>query len=126
VAKSDPGGLRIDKARQNDTIPLRPNIFARVVLENRSVRSDDATSDPQRVGQPDGHPPVGAFLGVPLRIQDRPIGMIGVANRPEPYDDEHEQHSPAEPEPPAYWPTSGQTKTLSHIKAAEGFRLTAW
>jgi signal transduction histidine kinase len=72
-------------------IPLRPSIFARVVLENRPVRSDDAMTDPMRVGQPRGHPPVRAFLGVPLLVRDQPIGMIGVANRPTPYDDEHEQ-----------------------------------
>lgn len=71
-------------------IPLRPNIFARVVLENRSVLSADAASDPQRVGQPRGHPPVHTFLGVPLRIREMPIGMIGVANRLTPYEDEHE------------------------------------
>ena len=75
----------------NRLIPLRPNIFARVVLENRPICSDNAMSDPHRVGQPSGHPPVGTFLGVPLRIRDEPIGMIGVANRSEPYDDEHEQ-----------------------------------
>jgi len=77
--------------KENHLIPLRPNIFARVVLENRSVRSDDASTDPDRVGQPRGHPPVGTFLGVPLRIRDEPIGMIGVANRLEPYGDDHEQ-----------------------------------
>jgi signal transduction histidine kinase len=71
-------------------IPLRPNIFARVVLENCSVRSEDAMSDPRRIGQPKGHPPVHTFLGVPLRIREAPIGMIGVANRATPYDDEHE------------------------------------
>ncbi|MEM7111705.1 MAG: GAF domain-containing sensor histidine kinase [Chloroflexota bacterium] len=75
----------------NHLIPLRPNLFARAVLENRPVRSMDATADPQRVGQPMGHPPVHAFLGVPLRIRNKPIGMIGVANRQEPYLDEHEQ-----------------------------------
>jgi two-component system sensor histidine kinase DegS len=77
--------------QHNHLIPLRPNIFARAVLENRPVRSEDATLDPRRLGQPEGHPPVVTFLGVPLRIQDVPIGMIGVANRPQPYDDEHEQ-----------------------------------
>ena len=77
--------------RENHLIPLRPNIFARAVLENRSVRSDDAAADPTRLGQPRGHPPVGTFLGVPLRIRDKPIGMIGVANRSEPYGDDHEQ-----------------------------------
>jgi signal transduction histidine kinase len=75
----------------NHLIPLRPNIFARVVLENGPVRTDDAMTDPMRVGQPKGHPSVRTFLGVPLRMQNRPIGMIGVANRPHKYDDEHEQ-----------------------------------
>lgn len=72
-------------------IPLRPNIFASVVIENRSLRSVDATVDHRRVGQPGGHPPVRTFLGVPLRHRDKPIGMIGVANRSEAYeeDDEH-------------------------------------
>ena len=72
-------------------IPLRPSVFARVVLENHPIRSDDAMTDPRRVGQPRGHPPVRAFLGVPLLVRDEPIGMIGVANRPAPYDDGHEQ-----------------------------------
>lgn len=72
-------------------IPLRPNLFANAILENRSIRTADAMTAPQRVGQPAQHPPVHAFLGVPLRIRDQPIGMIGVANRPEPYGDEHEQ-----------------------------------
>jgi signal transduction histidine kinase len=71
-------------------IPLRPNIFANVVLENHPVSTDDALVDPRRVGQPRGHPPVKTFLGVPLRIREVPIGMIGVANRSLPYDIEHE------------------------------------
>lgn len=77
--------------KHNHLIPLRPNLFARAVLENRAVRTHDAMTDPKRVGQPKGHPPVGTFLGVPLRIRNKPIGMIGLANRPEPYGDEHEQ-----------------------------------
>ncbi|MBZ0287237.1 MAG: GAF domain-containing protein, partial [Anaerolineae bacterium] len=72
-------------------IPLRPNLFARVVLDNEPVRSDNAQADPRRVGQPRGHPGVKTFLGVPLRIRETPIGMIGVANRKLSYDVEHEQ-----------------------------------
>jgi signal transduction histidine kinase len=72
-------------------IPLRPSLFARVVLENHPIRSDDALTDPARIGQPRGHPHVRAFLGVPLLVRDRPIGMIGVANRPTPYSNDHEQ-----------------------------------
>ena len=71
-------------------IPLRPNLFSRVVLENEPLRTDNAQTDPRRVGQPHGHPGVKSFLGVPLRIRETPIGMIGVANRKLPYELEHE------------------------------------
>ncbi len=80
-----------DFFRRHRLIPLRPNVFANAVLENRPVRSADARSDPVRVGQPSGHPEVRTFLGVPLRLSDEPIGMIGLANRPEPYEDSHER-----------------------------------
>jgi signal transduction histidine kinase len=76
---------------EHHRFPVRYNIFARAVLENRPVRSDDATTDPLRVGQPQGHPPVRTFLGVPLRVRNNPIGMIGVANRATVYEDDHEQ-----------------------------------
>ena len=77
--------------QQHGRIPLHPNIFARTVLENRPVRSEDVMADPNRVSQPAGHPGVNTFLGVPLRIHDAPIGMIGLANRAEPYGLDHEQ-----------------------------------
>ncbi|MDX1449100.1 MAG: GAF domain-containing protein, partial [Acidimicrobiia bacterium] len=80
-----------DFFQRHRLIPLRPNVFANAVLENRPVRSEDATADPRKVGQPAGHPLVTTFLGVPLRLNDEPIGMIGVANRPEPYTDDHER-----------------------------------
>lgn len=75
---------------ESHVIPLRPNLFAQVVLENRPVRSEDAMEDPLRVGQPRGHPPVHTFLGVPLKVGEKPFGMIGVANRPSFYADDHE------------------------------------
>jgi signal transduction histidine kinase len=76
---------------EHRVIPLKPNIFNTVVLENRPVRTSDAAADPNRVGQPSGHPPVGAFMGVPLRLDGEPIGMIGLANRAAPYEDAHER-----------------------------------
>ncbi len=72
-------------------IPLRRNIFGNTILENRPVRSQDALNDPARVGQPPGHPTVRAFLGVPLRVRERTIGMIGAANKNTEYTDEDEQ-----------------------------------
>lgn len=72
-------------------IPLRPNLFSGVVLDNEPIRVENAFTDPRRVGQPSGHPGVKTFLGVPLRIRETPIGMIGVANRELSYELDHEQ-----------------------------------
>ena len=72
-------------------IPLRPNLFSRVIIEDRPVRTQDAATAPHRVGQPAGHPLVRTFLGVPLRLDGRPIGMVGLANRASCYEDEHER-----------------------------------
>lgn len=77
--------------QENRFIPLRPNIFSYVILNNKPIRTADARVDPRKVGQPTDHPPVQTFLGVPLRIDDKANGMIGVANRPTPYAPEHEQ-----------------------------------
>ncbi len=77
--------------QENRFIPLRPNIFSYVILNNKPIRTADARVDPRKVGQPTDHPPVQTFLGVPLRIDDKANGMIGVANRPSPYAPEHEQ-----------------------------------
>jgi signal transduction histidine kinase len=72
-------------------IPLRRNLFGNTILENRPVRSQDALNDPARMGQPSGHPTVRAFLGVPLRVREQTIGMIGAANKDTEYTDEDEQ-----------------------------------
>ena len=77
--------------QDNRFIPLRPNIFSYVILNNKPIRTADARTDPRKVGQPTDHPPVQTFLGVPLRINNKTNGMIGVANRPTSYEEEHEQ-----------------------------------
>jgi signal transduction histidine kinase len=62
-------------------IPVRPSVFGVVITNQRSKISNDVAHDPDRVGQPRGHPPVRTFMGVPLQVGDKVIGMIGVANK---------------------------------------------
>ena len=62
-------------------IPVRPSVFGVVITEGRSNISNDVLHDPRRAGQPKGHPPVRTFLGVPLQVGEKVIGMIGVANK---------------------------------------------
>jgi signal transduction histidine kinase len=65
---------------------LRSSVAGVVIREERSYLANDVEADPHSVGQPDGHPPIRRFLGVPLRLGDAVIGMIGVANKPGGYD----------------------------------------
>jgi signal transduction histidine kinase len=62
-------------------IPIRPSLFSEVVKEGRAVISDGVPTDPRRVGQPPGHPSTRTYLGVPLKVGEQIIGMIGVANK---------------------------------------------
>src|ERR1700716_1936220 len=62
-------------------IPVRPSVFGVVITDGRSNVSNDVLHDPDRVGQPRGHPPVRTFMGVPLQVGEQVIGMIGVANK---------------------------------------------
>jgi signal transduction histidine kinase len=72
-------------------IPVRPSVFGVVIVNGRSRISNDVRRDPLRVGQPRGHPPVRTFMGVPLQIGERVIGMIGVANKPDGYTPDEER-----------------------------------
>src|SRR6267143_546300 len=72
-------------------IPVRPSVFGVVITNQHSKLSNDVLHDPDRVGQPRGHPPVRTFLGVPLQVGERVIGMIGVANKPSGYTEDEER-----------------------------------
>ena len=69
---------------------LRSSVVGITIREQRSNISNDVAHDPHSVGVPQGHPPVRTFLGVPLLVGTKMIGMIGVANKAEGYgrDDE--------------------------------------
>jgi len=70
---------------------LRLSVFGIVLIENRPYLSNDVENDPMSVGQPPGHPPVHAFLGVPLRVGATLIGVLGVANKPGGYGSDDER-----------------------------------
>ncbi len=63
-------------------------LFGRCLATAEPVIANDAPQDDRRGGVPEGHPPLNAFLGIPLHHGDTFIGMLGIANRPEGYDEE--------------------------------------
>ena len=56
-------------------------IHGRVLIDGKGFFTNDPQHHPDRVGLPEGHPPLNAFLGVPLKHDGKTIGMIAVANR---------------------------------------------
>lgn len=62
------------------------NLFGRVITGGKPVISNDPGNDPRAGGTPEGHPPLKSFLGLPFYHHDRLIGMVGLANRKEGYD----------------------------------------
>lgn len=62
-------------------------LFGRCLETAEIVIANVAAQDDRAGGIPEGHPPLNSFLGVPLQHGGALIGMLGVANRPEGYND---------------------------------------
>jgi diguanylate cyclase (GGDEF)-like protein/PAS domain S-box-containing protein len=60
---------------------------AAAVVTGEVVIANDPASHPRSKGLPEGHPPLNAFLGIPLKRGETVIGTIGLANRKGGYDD---------------------------------------
>ena len=62
-------------------------LFGHVLRSGELLISNNPGTDPRRGGLPDGHPVLNAFLGLPLHVDNQLVGMIGLANRPDGYDE---------------------------------------
>lgn len=62
-------------------------LFGAVLRTGKAVIANDPAHDPRQGGLPEGHPPLNAFLGVPIYYGDTLVGMACLANRPGGYDD---------------------------------------
>jgi PAS domain S-box-containing protein len=57
-------------------------LFGAVMTSGLPVIANDPSTDPRRGGLPEGHPPLRAYLGLPIHHGQQMIGMVGIANRP--------------------------------------------
>ena len=90
IAISDPGWAACKMPDGKTTRLIRNmklrGIWARVLKDERSLIVNEPASHPDRVGPPEGHPPLTAFLGVPLKQAGRTFGIIALANKELGYD----------------------------------------
>ncbi len=57
------------------------NILGKPMVTGEVIVSNDLETDPRRGGLPGGHPPISAYIGIPVFSGDKQIGLIGLANR---------------------------------------------
>lgn len=62
-------------------------LIGAILTGDGPVIANDADRDPRRGGLPDGHPPLTAFLGIPIHHGTERVAMLGIANRPGGYDE---------------------------------------
>ena len=58
------------------------NLLGHVITQREPIIANSRASDPRSGALPPGHPPVDAFLGVPIFKGHEAVGLIAVANRP--------------------------------------------
>jgi PAS domain S-box-containing protein len=71
-------------------MPVR-GIRASVIQSGKPLTINDTTSHPDPIQLPAGHPPIHRLLCVPLKIGEKAIGLIALANKPLDYSLEDEQ-----------------------------------
>lgn len=62
-------------------------LFGATLISGRTVISNDPSNDNRSGGLPEGHPELRAYAGIPLYVNSEFIGMVGLANRKEGYDE---------------------------------------
>ena len=62
-----------------------------VLRDGESRIVNEPASHPDSIGTPEGHPPITSFLGVPLKMSGKTIGMIGLGNKASGYDQDDQE-----------------------------------
>ena len=85
IALSDPGWENCKMPNSVAVVMIKNmkirGLWGRVITAGKSLVVNQPSSHPDRVGLPEGHPPITAFLGVPLEHAGGTIGMISLANK---------------------------------------------
>lgn len=77
------------EARQAGTLDMHAldNVFGQVITRNQMVLSNQPVEHPVRPN-PSRQAELKNFLGMPIRFDNRVLGMIGLGNRPEGFDEQ--------------------------------------
>ncbi|MCW2811298.1 MAG: Signal transduction histidine kinase [Friedmanniella sp.] len=64
-------------------LPKGKGLLGALIQDPRPIRLPVLGQDPRSSGFPEGHPPMSAFLGVPVRVREETFGNLYLANGPD-------------------------------------------
>lgn len=73
-------GLSLEEAMGMATFPQGLGLLGVLYKKTNSIRIPNIADDPRSVGFPEGHPPMGPFLGVPVLARDEVLGNLYLTN----------------------------------------------
>ncbi|GAB1817987.1 sensor histidine kinase [Herbidospora sp. RD11066] len=71
-----PVGLTEEEISRIEHWPHGLGLLGQLIKEPQPLRTARIADHPESYGFPDGHPPMGSFLGVPLRVRDEVFGNL--------------------------------------------------
>jgi signal transduction histidine kinase len=71
-----PVGLEEAEIRKIDHWPQGRGLLGLLIRDPRPLRLADIAQHVESSGFPEGHPPMGSFLGVPVRVRDQVLGNL--------------------------------------------------
>lgn len=73
-------GMPDDTAARIGHLPEGHGLLGAVIDRAEPIRLEHLSEDPRSAGFPDHHPPMDAFLGVPIRVRDEVFGNLYLTN----------------------------------------------
>ncbi len=73
-------GMDDESVERIGHLPVGKGILGELRERTELLRLDDLTQHPASAGFPDGHPPMRAFLGIPIQIREQVFGSLYVAD----------------------------------------------
>lgn len=73
-------GISSEEALKISHYPRGYGLLGAIFEEKETIRIPNIAEDPRSVGFPEGHPPMGPFLGVPVLAADEVLGNLYLAN----------------------------------------------
>ena len=81
LAEFIPVGLSPEEIERIHHWPEGRGLLGLLIEDSRPLRLANIASHPESSGFPDGHPPMGSFLGVPVRVRDEVFGNLYLTNK---------------------------------------------